>query len=707
MKLLLHALSLGLGLVSFISSVASTSDESEYDNEVTKVLTPTRLKQAIADVPGSVTIITADMISKLGIRSIPDALRLVPGMAVTQITGNDYRIDYHGTNILVPRRMNVLIDGVSVYGQKVARVDWKTIPVAIEDIERIEVIRGSDAATYGTNSMLAVISIITKEPADVEGATAKLTRGSNNVWEEFARYGGKVGDTTSYRVSVEHQSDDGFDYASTKGIGHDSTRLDMINLRSSTQITSNDSLDVQLSLVRGNLQIENVDKSQVTFPDEDVSEYSIGATWKKNISDNHSIQFQTYATHSAVSQPWRSCLPEAYLLPELYALGQVNSGYASAILAGMVPTNVSTQDLVLVNAAIAALQALGKDKATVVCVDTNQNAVENRYDAELQDIYIFSDKLRVVSGVGIRHDAVDSETFFGGSVSNRTLRAFTNFEYKPFLPLTVNAGGFLENDDLSGTSFSPRVAANVHLSEQSTVRFVISQAVRKPDLIEQRADWSYPTSNYSIPVAGQTSGHYYLSAISPQNLVGEKILSREIGYNGNFSRLGIMFDAKIFNDELSDLISQKLQNSDFHPTNDNAANLRGAELEATYAPNDEWSVHFGYSYLMNNATSLFEQTQYAKNSGSLAISYLAKNNWRTSFAYYGYGGDTTGQTYYGREDLVVQKDFRLNKNSQLTPSFTITHLDNRDSSYLVNVGQTRISSFDSAMQYTFSLKYAF
>ena len=75
----------------------------------------TRLRQSLADVPGSVTIITAEMLKRFGIVSIPEALRLVPGMAVTQVSGTDYRIGYHGTNILVPRRMNVLIDGMSVY----------------------------------------------------------------------------------------------------------------------------------------------------------------------------------------------------------------------------------------------------------------------------------------------------------------------------------------------------------------------------------------------------------------------------------------------------------------------------------------------------------------------------------------------------------------------------------------------------------------
>ena len=85
------------------------------EQEIGVVLTPTRLKQAIRDVPASVTVIESATIRALGISSVADALRLVPGMAVGQGSGNDYRINYHGTNGMVPRRMQVLVDGMSVY----------------------------------------------------------------------------------------------------------------------------------------------------------------------------------------------------------------------------------------------------------------------------------------------------------------------------------------------------------------------------------------------------------------------------------------------------------------------------------------------------------------------------------------------------------------------------------------------------------------
>ena len=82
--------------------LAADADAALPTGNLPVVLTPTRLRQSLADVPGSVTIITADMIRDYGIHSVPDALRLVPGIIVTQVTGSDYRIGYHGGNVHTP-----------------------------------------------------------------------------------------------------------------------------------------------------------------------------------------------------------------------------------------------------------------------------------------------------------------------------------------------------------------------------------------------------------------------------------------------------------------------------------------------------------------------------------------------------------------------------------------------------------------------------
>jgi len=683
------------------------SDLEPIDDSMAVVLTPTRLRQSLADVPASVTVITAEMISNFGIRNIPDALRLVPGMAVAQVTGNDYRVNYHGTNILVPRRMNVLIDGISIYRAAFAQVNWKEMPIAIDDIERIEVTRGSNSASYGANSMLAIINIISKHPSEVDGTTFKVGYGTNSSASVMARHGGKIGESTTYRVSIERNQDQGFDSVFGKTPGHDSTRLNKLMFRSITEIGQNESLDLQADVVQGLKEIPFADKYQSSFPNITTQDFYLSALWRKSISPTHDVQIQAYVTQHRNDQPWTTCPPTAMFLPEMFALWQANPSYAGAILSGKKPSGGSASDNALAKAAIVAITKLGARAAQPTCVNANQNYSEHRADIEAQDTFVFSDNLRMVAGVGFRKDLGDSQTYLGGNANNNTWKAFSNIEYKPVKSLNINAGGFFEKDSITGSSFSPRLAANFHVNDNNTLRFVMSKAVRMPDIQEQRANWTYMATNFSSPLNGTNQGLFFQSARASGNLTGEKNTSKEIGLLMNYPQLGILFDAKVFEEKLDDLISEKLQLASFLPTNSNSATLRGAEFQLSYIPSDRWMAHMGYSYLINHASSIFEQSQYAKHSGMLSITHLLPSGWRASFAYYGYGAGTTGQTFYGREDLTFSKTFRLAKDVTVTPTLTFSYLNNSTSTYLVDVGQRRESSYNDSKQCYLTVKISY
>lgn len=703
-----HALRLTVVTLGLCATPACVAvDLGLQENELPVVLTPTRLRQSLADVPASVTIITAEMIKRYGILSIPEALRLVPGMAVTQVTGNDYRIGYHGTNILVPRRMNVLIDGMSVYRPAFARVDWKELPVAIEDVERIEVTRGPDSVSYGANSMLAIVNIITKHPGETDGTLLVSTVGTQQIAGDTARHGGRLGDATAYRVTVDYERDGGFDYASTLGQGHDSTRVKRLGFRSVTEMGSDQTLDLQANLLSGVKEIEFNDRFQQGFPDVDVRDYDVNGHWRKSFSPGHELQIQAYATRHDYDQAWRDCLPTLMLLPQLGELWRANPSYVNAVLAGKTPSGGTPTDNALAAAVIWAYRALGSRAAIPTCANTNQNYAESRYDMELQDTFVFSDALRMVSGLGARRDIGTSQTYLQGTFSNNSWRVFSNVEYRPNVAMNINVGGFVERDQLTGSVFSPRIALNEHLTPNQTIRFVLSKAVRMPDILEQRANWRYRGTDYDVPINGATEGYFYASARSPGTVGSEEILSREIGYVGNFPTYGLLVDAKIFDDRLSDLVSQKLQVFDFNPTNTNWAHSRGGELQATYEPNHQWMMYVSYAYLDNDTSTVVEQTQYSRHSGAFGISRKWADGWRGTLAYYGYSGNTAGQQFYGREDFTIAKDHRFQRDFHLTTSFSIRHLENRSTSYFVDFGQTRESRYDRAMQYYVTAKLSF
>lgn len=671
------------------------------------VLSPTRLKQSLADVPGSVTIISADMMSSLGIRSVPDALRLVPGMAVTQVTGDDYRINYHGTSILTPRRMNVLVDGISVYRPSFARVDWRDLPIAMEDIDRIEVTRGPNSASYGANSMMAIINIISKHPAEVQATTLKTTVGTDKSNTETIRWGGRVNETTVYRATGEYFRDKGFSHGASKDDSHDTTRVSKMTFRSNTDIGPDESIELQAMYVGGRKNIRYVDAYQSTYPDIDSQDLYLDALWRKSLDIDHDIKIQAYYSRHESEQDWRTCPPTAMFLPQMYALWQSNKQYVYAILRRQIPSGGTPQDDALAVQALVAIAGLGANALKPTCVTANQNYVESRADIEVQDTYVFTGNLRMVSGLGLREDVGSSQTYLGGTERNRTWRAFANVEFKALDRVLLNLGGFYERDSLTGSLFSPRAAVNFRLSDNHTLRFVESRAQRKPDIQEQRANWSYYSTNFSKPLNGATEGYFFQSAISHGNLRGEKMRSQEIGILSNFPDLGLLVDAKIFSDKMTGLISEKLQLTEYLPTNSNSVKLTGAEVQASYAPNDRWSVNIGYSHL-NTAPSIeVEKTQYARKSGSIAVSHLWDSGWRTSLAYYGYAANSTGQTPYGREDLTLMKSYKMDGGSALTTSLTLSYLNYKHSSYLVDEGKIRDNYFKHPFECYLSLKLTY
>ena len=203
----------GFALCEAVS--ASEFDEMEFDSfdegGVPVLITPTRLKQSKHDIPASVTRIEAEELQDLQIRTIPEALRYVAGMAVGYASGNQPRINYHGTNGLIPRRMQILIDGMSVYRAGYAEVTWPLLPITIQDVWAIEVTRAPSSPTYGQNSMMAVINIITKDPAQVQEPRLVARYGDQETRDVYAQFGDTPSESFSYRVSIAKERDEGFD----------------------------------------------------------------------------------------------------------------------------------------------------------------------------------------------------------------------------------------------------------------------------------------------------------------------------------------------------------------------------------------------------------------------------------------------------------------------------------------------------------------
>lgn len=237
-------------LTAALCGPALADDLFVDDQALPEVLTATRLRQSPATVPGSMTVLDSALIQASGARDIPELMRLVPGMMIGYGAGNQPTVNYHGSNVSDARRMQVLIDGRSVYRAGLATVDWSDIPVALEDIERIEVFRGPNTVSYGANALMAVVNILTRHPADSHGTRLKVTRGQNGIADWYASQG--LGwDGGDARLSLSGAADDGFDHDAFGHDYRDSRRLSRFNLSASQALAPGQRLDWQLAAKQG------------------------------------------------------------------------------------------------------------------------------------------------------------------------------------------------------------------------------------------------------------------------------------------------------------------------------------------------------------------------------------------------------------------------------------------------------------------------
>jgi iron complex outermembrane receptor protein len=178
-----------------VPDLSQVSIEDLMNIEVTSA---SRKEQRAADVAAAVFVITRDDIRRSGMTTVPDVLRLAPGVEVAQINANKWAVSMRGFNGLYANKLLVLVDGRSVYYQIFSGVYWDAEDLMLDDIDRIEVIRGPGAALWGANAVNGVINIITKAAADTQGGLVRVDGGRFGE-QGIVRYGGTLG-AASYRL---------------------------------------------------------------------------------------------------------------------------------------------------------------------------------------------------------------------------------------------------------------------------------------------------------------------------------------------------------------------------------------------------------------------------------------------------------------------------------------------------------------------------
>ena len=516
---------LALGIQHTGSALAS---EELFFGELPVVQSVSRLPQALADAPGSVTVIDRDMIRASGARNLNDLFRLVPGFQ-TYVFNTDAppRVTYHGVSDEdFSPRVQVLVDGRSQYSPLFrGGVNWSVVPVALEDIERIEVVRGSNSAAYGSNAFLGVINIITVDPALAQGLSLTASHGNQAVRDYSLRGGGKLGEAGHFRFTYQQQDDDGL---TDQYDWRDYFEGRMFDARATLQLSDRDTLDLFAGHAEGNYLAGRYLKGkkipgtnrQVILPEQDPC----------------NPFYNNWQASSFLQALWQRALSSGSHLQIRYAhtRDQASGNHVERC------TNTRYQGS---NQLLYQVDLLG-DRST-------------EDELELQHTFAPQEETRLVWGLGTVQQRVRSATYFHGdpTIRRQVYRAFANLEWRPSEQLTLNLGATGEKDSLSQSTFAPRFNLNFHLTPENTLRLGWSRAYRAPSMVDLRGDrWKSPfaTANGTpIPEDLVYVRHFHAD---PGRLEPEQITSVELGYLGEWKRYRMSLDVRLYRERIPNRI---------------------------------------------------------------------------------------------------------------------------------------------------------
>jgi iron complex outermembrane recepter protein len=263
-----------------------------------EVTTASKEPEKISKTAAAIFVLTQDDIRRSGATSIPEVLRLVPGVEVARINSNQWSVNIRGLGSGFSKSVLVLIDGRSVYTPLYAGVYWDVQNVLLDDVERIEVVRGPGGTVWGSNAVNGVINIITKDAKDTRGTYASTSVGNVDQNESGVRYGGAHGSNLNYRAyamgfgqTPESHSD---------GSHYDAWQLGQAGFRADSQLTDHDTLTVQGDLYKGNVG-QQVAIAYYSPPaqrnlngTQDVSGGNVLGRWRRELSNTSDLQVQAY-----------------------------------------------------------------------------------------------------------------------------------------------------------------------------------------------------------------------------------------------------------------------------------------------------------------------------------------------------------------------------------------------------------------------------
>ena len=449
-----------------------------------EVTSASRKEQKLSETAAAVYVITREDIRRIGATMIPEALRLAPGMDVARIDANKWAVSCRGFNDLFANKMLVLVDGRSVYTPTFAGVWWDSLGVELEDVDRIEVIRGPGAALWGANAVNAIVNIITNPADGSRSISTGLQTGSADIATASSlRVSGPIRDKGGYRVYASQTSYGALDRVDG-GPSNDEWDRVSSGMRFDWQSDRRTTVSCQLNTYRGSAHQDLTTNLEFPMFSEVLSDVvstsgtNLLASWRRNHSETKSSQIQFYMDRAR---------------------------RADKLLYGEA---LETYDL-----------------------DYQQRSVLGRHD--------------VLWGLGYRHtrDNVSAGRLVRFRPPHRVQDLFSGFVNDEIAlkdgKLRLTLGSKLEHNQFTGLEIQPSVRLLWMLGKHRTIWGAVSRAVRTPSRLERDIVFTWD----DIP-DGQGGRVKFLAVSSPE-FDSEKMVAYELGYRDQPSS-NLTIDATLF-----------------------------------------------------------------------------------------------------------------------------------------------------------------
>lgn len=510
-----------------------------------RVTSVSKRDQSIADAPAAIYVLTQSDIQRSGVTTIADALRTVPGLQVAQQDRYDYAITSRGFADVFANKLLVMIDGRSVYTPLFSGTYWQVQDTALEDIDRIEIVRGPGATLWGANAVNGVINIITKSAKETQGTLISAGGGSQERGFATMRYGGKLGENLFYKVYGKYfdreatylpdntRADDAFDmWRGGYRLDWEPSSANSFTLQGDAYAGKMDSQGIYTDTTGGGLTPTLIRSPFI------MSGQNVLGHWRHDQSDDARLDLQTYfdRTHSTE------------------------------------PRLVETR---------------------------------NTFDFDLQQSFRLGSRNQFIAGAGYRmsSDQLSDNFDVHFTQRHRSLQLFSAFIQDEVLlvpdRLRLTLGSKFEHNDFTGFETQPSARLIWTPTPKHSAWAAVSRAVRTPSRAER--DVRLNSVVDPAPVV--------LSILGNPDLRSEELIAYEIGYRiqptprlsfdvtGFYNAYDRMRIVPFFSFGPDPTIPAAAAVNAVRMGNLSQGEVYGSEVSAIWNPTDFWRLRPSYSYL--------------------------------------------------------------------------------------------------------------